>query len=1070
MNLDDFIAISDERVCQIKFITFIPEGLRDNAQVKITKSESSNGFSLEFNGIRCIVSPQNSDDKSLMEYLCNSNGLYVDGYIKKMNEKDQTAFVSLLKFAKKINIPANEDLIIKLDKYIFEKGKDKGRMQSVHDFEKEFLFSVNGVQMAVVMNSNNEEAQSFCMLGRRYQLEIQREKNFYRAKKYKRVKKNMVPLMTLCGFIQFSDNKNVEIGKGTAECISAVKDTNGKYTDIWKKYDELESLIFVEKAIESGVFKYECWKKEINGTMYQYVFTIKNGSSGYIDPSDTIELDATDNDALKKYYDEYMSQGDVENKSRLSKAAEVLKDIKSVYVGKLVDKISETKWIVETDGDNFGQEPPSSGYLYRSIRGDMKIITRRKIAQEKINTQHSGLLCLSDLLNNGEVATVSADTYQPVTSYVIQKLQAGSKKKIEFNDAQLDAIRIAVNTPDIALIQGPPGSGKTTVIRAIAARFEEIYKETHKNTPDNELPKILISSFQHDAVDNAIEKVTTNGLPVCIIGGRQGNAEDERLIQWINDTIAQLENEIEELVDPTLYETTSELRKRYFAWQENNKNYDDGLALIQEFGSSGISELSPKLIQEIGVILKGKKRKAKQSAEDLAIAKLVHKQRLTAVSFMDDGKKNLQELVTYLTFFDASFEIPECIVKMLQLNDDITDDNDVFKQYIAVINELKFQYEPQSETEEIFDVAKVDRCISEIIKQRETAINKFADNINNSKAMILMAYKDSLDDEAKDIIEKYSIINAGTCQQILPTNQLELSDLMYDLVIVDEAARANPSDLFIPMSLGKKIVLVGDQKQLPHMLDPDAVERLKANSDEETMRFYNQSLFERMFDIFQYNEQRGHAAIKRTCSLVDQYRMVEDISNFVRDKIYLPKVDLRCKTNKKPYPLERYEHKAMVWINMDKKHGSESNTTSRYRECEVEQVMKELDYLIHAGEDIQTIGIITFYKEQAIQIQKHVDSLNIVIKPKIGTIDAFQGKEFDVVIFSCSRANDLQADLLHPYKKVGFLDDDNRLCVALSRAQKLLIGIGDADTVQHAKILGEYIQECHNGRGYYLNV
>ena len=63
----------------------------------------------------------------------------------------------------------------------------------------------------------------------------------------------------------------------------------------------------------------------------------------------------------------------------------------------------------------------------------------------------------------------------------------------------------------------------------------------------------------------------------------------------------------------------------------------------------------------------------------------------------------------------------------------------------------------------------------------------------------------------------------------------------------------------------------------------------------------------------------------------------------------------------------------------------------------------------------------------------------------VGTVDAFQGKEFDIVILSTVRSNS-EEDLK---KRVGFLNNNNRLCVAFSRAKRLLITIGDSKTVAH---------------------
>lgn len=66
---------------------------------------------------------------------------------------------------------------------------------------------------------------------------------------------------------------------------------------------------------------------------------------------------------------------------------------------------------------------------------------------------------------------------------------------------------MALNTPDIALIQGPPGTGKTTVITAILKRLNEIADPT-----GGMFGRDLVTAFQHDAVQNAIDRIEILGL------------------------------------------------------------------------------------------------------------------------------------------------------------------------------------------------------------------------------------------------------------------------------------------------------------------------------------------------------------------------------------------------------------------------------------------------------------------------------------------------------------------------------------------------------------------------------
>ena len=83
---------------------------------------------------------------------------------------------------------------------------------------------------------------------------------------------------------------------------------------------------------------------------------------------------------------------------------------------------------------------------------------------------------------------------------------------------------------------------------------------------------------------------------------------------------------------------------------------------------------------------------------------------------------------------------------------------------------------------------------------------------------------------AQAVVNEYSMVVGATCQQAAGRQMaglksvagLDSTDIEFDTVVIDEAARANPLDLFVPMSMAKRrIVLVGDDRQLPHMLEPD---------------------------------------------------------------------------------------------------------------------------------------------------------------------------------------------------------------------------------------------------------
>ena len=110
-------------------------------------------------------------------------------------------------------------------------------------------------------------------------------------------------------------------------------------------------------------------------------------------------------------------------------------------------------------------------------------------------------------------------------------------------------------------------------------------------------------------------------------------------------------------------------------------------------------------------------------------------------------------------------------------------------------------------------------------------------------------------------------------------------------------------------------------------------------------------------------------------------------------------------------------------------------------------IIKNLTIEVHNSTPAKTVGIITPYKAQAALLRRIiVQSENI----KVDTVDGFQGKECDVIIFSVTRT-------------VGgtmFLEDPRRLNVALSRARDSIIVVGDAEYAKNSRILSKVMEHC----------
>jgi superfamily I DNA and/or RNA helicase len=138
---------------------------------------------------------------------------------------------------------------------------------------------------------------------------------------------------------------------------------------------------------------------------------------------------------------------------------------------------------------------------------------------------------------------------------------------------------------------------------------------------------------------------------------------------------------------------------------------------------------------------------------------------------------------------------------------------------------------------------------------------------------------------------------------------------------------------------------------------------------------------------------------------------------------------------------------------------------SKYRESEARYIADDIRNLLNICPD-KTVGVITFYSAQENKLKEEIRKAlndNQCSKVELGTVDAFQGKEFDYVFLSCVRSNAYTDEKA----SIGFLAKQNRICVALSRAKYQLAIYGDAKTINAVKCFKLLYEKCRNGIGGY---
>jgi DNA polymerase III delta prime subunit len=284
----------------------------------------------------------------------------------------------------------------------------------------------------------------------------------------------------------------------------------------------------------------------------------------------------------------------------------------------------------------------------------------------------------------------------------------------------------------------------------------------------------------------------------------------------------------------------------------------------------------------------------------------------------------------------------------------------------------------------------------------------------------------------------------------------------FDVVIIDEVSKCTPPELLIPALKGKKLVLVGDHQQLPPMLNDSTLEDIarEIGLPAENLSFLKESLFKLQFEA-------AADSIKRMLTV--QYRMhpsiMAAINQFYEHRLQcgLPAPDQQRAHNLAGEIIQEHQH--LIWVQMPLGEGFEEQKqgTSPFNVREVDVIERLCQQMeaawtpkIALGEPRKEIGIITFYLAQLQLIDERIDpqlfpSLHI----RTGTVDRFQGMERQVVIVSMVRNN--------REGKVGFANKPERVNVAFSRAQELLVIVGCHSLfTQHPGQVGRMYSEVSN--------
>ena len=263
------------------------------------------------------------------------------------------------------------------------------------------------------------------------------------------------------------------------------------------------------------------------------------------------------------------------------------------------------------------------------------------------------------------------------------------------------------------------------------------------------------------------------------------------------------------------------------------------------------------------------------------------------------------------------------------------------------------------------------------------------------------------------------------CGTLTGTDSGTLGQTRFDLLVIDEACQSPEPACWIPIVRADKVVLAGDPCQLP----PTVI------SQEATEGGLAVSLMER---------------VMATCGpgisrlLTVQYRMHADIADFSSHEFYggelVPHASvaghlLRDLDGVADLPLTATPAQFLDTAGAGYDEAREADTASRFNAGEAEVVVKCVRRLLAAGLPAADIAVITPYNGQARLIREKLEDTEV----EVDSVDGFQGREKEAVVISMVRSN--------VEGGIGFLADVRRTNVALTRARRKLVVVGDSATL-----------------------
>ena len=566
-----------------------------------------------------------------------------------------------------------------------------------------------------------------------------------------------------------------------------------------------------------------------------------------------------------------------------------------------------------------------------------------------------------------------------------------------------DAVRKAVASNELFLIQGPPGTGKTAVIAEIVLQILRRDSEA----------RILLTSQSNIAVDHALVRIAEAakefgdsppemvrlGRPEKIGYGGETWTLRERANSWRQDVVRKCSLVLQDL-------RRDERQVREALKETGPVDVDESDGIIEEWiaESTLIAEQLDEYEREYEQIQRSSPHDSVvRTSTRAAIGETVKQTRLQLGEQLDSLNQLIPEPID--TEGLSEREILSRIVKAVSSTD-------------ARSNDLNVPAKKEFER-----LQNLRRILSDWTRVA------------------------GLTPDFLELIGRSSNVVAATClfSGSRGGGRPE-GRLTFDWVIIDEAGRATLPEALIPIVKAERAILVGDERQLPPMLDEMTSEEIviSESDEQEGEPRLDMSLFQSLV------EQTVEVDGSHVARLTRQYRMHPAIGNMISTVFYEGQLQNGKEGQRRMRTLE-WLPATVTWFSTSRDSNREETRDGQSYANPTEaqiilDVLEKMQARRSASSSKLTVGVISGYSAQVEYLTTRIDPENSgrwrSLDIEIATVDSFQGRERDVVVYSTVRSN--------RNRRIGFLKDYRRINVALSRARERLVVVGDNVMMEHA--------------------